>query len=330
VKSRVVLFIRIFQIVAALYISSCSAAPEEIPNNISFHDKLSDYGLFKSTLSDLIPVTGVEVMQIASPLFTDYTEKQRLLKIPSGKKASVNGNGLPTFPDGTIIAKTFYYSKTYNRRRRIIETRLLILNRGKWNAATYQWNAAQTNADLLVNGAIVPVAFEDHAGVQRTLKYKIPAQNDCSSCHRSGDQLVPIGPKAQNLNITVNVEGKRQNQLAYFIKKGIFSHSNMNNIGVLPNYNDTTLALAMRARAYLDVNCAHCHQPAGMASNTSLNLGYAAEFEKTGIDFNKQNILIRMSTMGEYHMPKTGTTVLDEDGVELVRTYIKSLDDHPD
>jgi hypothetical protein len=66
-----------------------------------------------------------------------------------------------------------------------------------------------------------------------------------------------------------------------------------------------------------------------MASNTSLNLGYSAAFEETGIDFNKQNILIRMSTMGEYHMPKTGTTILDDEGVQLVKEYIKGLGSQP-
>lgn len=292
---------------------------------MTFYPELSDYGLFKSDMSNLVPETGVEAFEVASPLFTDYAEKQRLIKLPDKQSVTIAGDGLPVFPNGTIIAKTFYYSKSKNGKRQIVETRLLILEQGKWNAATYRWNAAQTDADLLVDGAVVPIAFEDNAGMQRKLEYKIPSQNDCSSCHRSDDQLNPIGPKARNLNFTINVEGKRQNQLAYLMKKGIFAHSNITGISSLPNYNDTTTALNMRARAYLDINCAHCHQPAGGASGTSLNLGYSSAFEETGIDFNKQNILIRMSTMGEYHMPKTGTTVLDNEGVRLVRAYIKSL-----
>ncbi|MCF0051004.1 c-type cytochrome [Dyadobacter sp. LJ53] len=279
-------------------------------------------------MSELIPEKGVEMFDIASPLFTDYAEKQRLIKIPDGQKATIDGNGLPLFPDGTIIAKTFYYSKSGNKKRRMVETRLLILKHGKWNAATYQWNVMQTNADLLTSGAVVPIAFEDHSGIQRKLAYKIPSQNDCSSCHRSGDQLSPIGPKARNLNMTVTAEGKRQNQLDYFIKKGIFNPADLIAIGALPSYKDTTLDVAMRARAYFDINCAHCHQPAGAASQTSLNLGYSTSFEETGIGFNKQNILIRMSTMGAYHMPKIGTTVLDDEGVQLVKTYIKGLDSH--
>jgi uncharacterized repeat protein (TIGR03806 family) len=276
-------------------------------------------------MAALIPEKGVEIFDIASPLFTDYAEKQRLLKIPAGKRVTMNGNGLPVFPQGTIIAKTFYYSKSLNDKRQVIETRLLILKEGKWNAATYQWNAAQTNANLLVNGANVPVIFENNSGTQRKLIYKIPTQNDCSSCHRSGDQLTPIGPKAENLNVMINAEGKRQNQLTYLIQKSVFEHSDINIIKSFPRYADTTLALSTRARAYLDINCAHCHNAGGTASNTSLKLNYSAPFEETGIDYNKQNILNRMNTMGEYHMPKTGTTILDDEGVALVKSYIRSL-----
>jgi len=63
-----------------------------------------------------------------------------------------------------------------------------------------------------------------------------------------------------------------------------------------------------------------------MASNTSLNLAYSATFKKIGIAFNKQNILFRMSIIGECHMPKIGTTILDEECIRLVKTYIRKLD----
>jgi hypothetical protein len=39
----------------------------------------------------------------------------------------------------------------------------------------------------------------------------------------------------------------------------------------------------------------------------------------------KQNILERTAVMGEYHMPKIGTTVIDTAGVALIKRYILSL-----
>ncbi|MCF0072782.1 c-type cytochrome [Dyadobacter sp. CY261] len=312
-------------ILAGILLSACHHGTQAISNNISFKGKLSEYELFKGNLSDMVPAGNVVPLQIGSPLFTDYAEKQRLIKIPDGTKVVVAGEGLPVFPNGTLIAKTFYYSKSGNGGRKIIETRLLLYSDQKWNAATYRWNAGQTDAELLTEGAIVPVYFEDQLGKHRHLEYKIPTQKDCGTCHRSGDELVPLGPQARNLNIDIQVEGKSVNQLTYLINRGIFGHAAISGIASLPDYRDSSQALTTRARAYLEMNCAHCHRETGSAESTSLNLNYATPFEETGIAYNKENMLIRMSTMGEYHMPKIGTTTRDEEGVRLIKEYIKSL-----
>lgn len=307
------------------YLIGCNNTSQPISNNISFKDKLSAYAIFRADMSDLIPAAGVAMINISAPLFTDYAEKQRLLKLPDGSKITLTGDGLPVFPEGAIIAKTFYYLTSVNGSKRLIETRLLILKDKKWNAATYRWNDDQADATLLTEGAIVPVDFNDHSGRRRHLEYKIPTQQDCGSCHRSGNELIPIGPKASNLNIFVNRDGIRQNQLAYLMQKGILAHADITSIASMPDYNDSSLAVPIRARAYLDINCAHCHRSKGIADNTSIKLDYTTPFDETGIDFNKQNMLIRMSTMGEYHMPKIGTTVIDDEGLQLVKQYIYSL-----
>ncbi|SDE43368.1 conserved hypothetical protein, HNE_0200 family [Dyadobacter soli] len=312
-------------LVTAGMLPACNNDPQEISNNIPFKSKLSEYALFEGEPSGLRPAGNVVEVHIGSSLFTDYAEKQRLLKIPRSTRLLIAGNGLPVFPEGALIAKTFYYSKSANGGRQIIETRLLHYSGGKWNLATYRWNAAQTDAELLTNGAAVPVDFEDLSGKRRHLTYRIPSQKDCGTCHRSGDRLVPLGPSARNLNIDVQVEGKRINQLTYLINRGVIAHSDVSKIASLPDYKDASHALAPRARAYLEMNCAHCHNETGTAANTSLNLSYTTPFDKTGIAYNKENIVIRMSTMGEYHMPKIGTTTPDDEGVRLIKDYIKSL-----
>jgi uncharacterized repeat protein (TIGR03806 family) len=303
-------------VIVSLLMMACNNTSQVITNNITFRDKLSEYGLFKTAL---VPAEGVTTIEIASTLFTDYAEKQRLLKIPAGKKVILQGDRLPIFPDGTIIAKTFYYTKDSSRQ--IIETRLLLLQHNKWNAATYRWNEEQQDASLLIEGATVPVTV----GKNRTIAYRIPAQTDCASCHRAGNDLCPIGPKAANLNIIVDREGVRQNQLSYLMNKGILAPADVHAISVMPDYNDRSVSITARARAYLEINCAHCHSSTGMAANTSLQLGYFTPYNQTGIEFNKQNMIIRMSTMGEFHMPKIGTTIVHKEGLQLVKQYIKSL-----
>ncbi|MBO9616295.1 MAG: c-type cytochrome [Dyadobacter sp.] len=314
-------------VLVAILLVACGGSPQEIRNNISFKSRLSEYALFKGNMPDLVPADDVVPVQIGSSLFTDYAEKQRLLKIPAGQKMIIAGDGLPVFPDGTLIAKTFYYSKSGKGTRQIIETRLLLYSGNQWNVATYRWNAGQTDAELLTEGATVPVYFEDRYGQRRHLTYKIPAQNDCGSCHRSGDELTPLGPQARNLNVSVDVGGEKVNQLAYLMKRGMLAQTDVSRITSLPDYKDSSLPLASRARAYLEMNCAHCHREAGTAASTSLDLSYNTPFEKTGIGYNRANIVIRMGTMGEYHMPKTGTTTIDDEGARLIRDYIKSLAD---
>jgi hypothetical protein len=235
------------------------------------------------------------------------------------------GNGLPEFPEGTIIAKTFYYLTTPGKNRKLIETRLLILSDGKWNAATYQWTPDQKDALFLKDGATVPVNFIDPDGSSRSISYRIPAQNDCGSCHRNSNELIPIGPKLRNLNFDVLREGTRINQLVYLHQKGLLNKINPDTIRTMTDYHDTKKPLDQRARAYFAINCAHCHQPSGLAGNLSLNLNYATDYDHSGIAINKQNIVERISSMGPFHMPKTGTTVVDEKGVALLKAYIESL-----
>ncbi|MBB6239022.1 putative repeat protein (TIGR03806 family) [Pedobacter sp. AK013] len=309
-----------------VYVWSCnSSGKKNIDNGISFKAKLSSYQLFKGEMAKLKPNDGVEIFELASTLFTDYAEKQRLIKLPKGKQMVLNGAGLPIFPEGTIIAKTFYYSKVAKKGRAIIETRLLILHQSKWNVATFRWNAAQNEADLIADGAAIPIDFTGLDGERRKISYHIPSKQECGSCHRQNNVIIPIGPKARNLNFNVERGGESVNQLSYLMKRGVIKKSKIDSLTHLPNDHDTSIPVGQRARAYMDINCAHCHQAGGFAGNTTLNLDYRTDLEHTGIRFNKSNIIIRTNQMGEFHMPKLGTTVIDKEGVALMRKYISGL-----
>jgi uncharacterized repeat protein (TIGR03806 family) len=309
-----------------VYVLSChNSGTKNIDNEISFNTKLSFYKLFKGSISALEPNDNVETLQLASTLFTDYAEKQRLIKLPKGKQVILNGEGLPIFPDGTIIAKTFYYANVVGKGRQIIETRLLILDKSKWNVATFRWNAKQNEAFLVTKGATVPINFTRQNGEVMKISYHIPTREECGSCHRLNETILPIGPKIRNLNIEIEKDGKNINQLVYLMKRGLFKKTAIDSLTGLPNYHDLSLPLAQRARAYMDINCAHCHQPGGFAGHTTLNLDYRTDLDHTGIKFNKSNILVRTAEMGEYHMPKMGTTIIDKDGIALIKKYISEI-----
>ena len=323
-KKHIIIF---FVLVAPLiYVVSCNRVGNpDIENGVTFKKQLSSYHLFQGRMSALRPAVGLELLELSSTLFTDYAEKQRLIRIPVGKKLILKGNGLPEFPEGTLIAKTFYYSSAEDSTVKIVETRLLIFANSKWNVAAYQWNEDQTDAFLLEQGTTVELKVKLQKGVYRLISYHIPSSKECVSCHHSANAILPIGPKVRNLNRIVNRDGKRVNQLRYLMNKGLIQHTSLDSFKRLPNYKDITLSVEQRARAYMEINCAHCHQSDGYAGQTTISLDYATGLETSGIKLNKNNIIIRMSEMGDSHMPKLGTTMVDKEGLELVKNYITRI-----
>src|SRR6187549_4283785 len=104
-KSKVIITAIIFLITC--YIWSCNQTPKLIQQpDFNFPKTLSEMGFFKGSIYDLEPDSGIINYQLSSTLFTDYAEKQRLIKLPKGQKMVVKGDGLLLFPEGTMIAKT--------------------------------------------------------------------------------------------------------------------------------------------------------------------------------------------------------------------------------
>jgi len=297
-------------------------------DNILFRDKLSEYGLFKGKIADLVPNDQGTSYELASALFTDYADKRRVIFLPKGKKIVASDDGLPNFPDGTIIAKTFFYPQSANPQESkllLLETRLLINENGQWNAAAYQWNSTQDEAFLLADSAAVPVLFLDGKSVKRQTNYIIPSRKDCIACHRQGDRILPIGPKIRNLNRVVFRDRDTIQQLEYLKRKDILDIQLLGKLSSLPSYDDLSQSTAHRARAYLEVNCAHCHNPMGTAYMTMLDLRFESPINETGIWLKQAKIIGRMSVLGEMHMPQKGTTVLHEEGIILIKRYLQSL-----
>jgi hypothetical protein len=117
----------------------------------------------------------------------------------------------------------------------------------------------------------------------------------------------------------------------------------------VPNAYDTSAPLAERARAYLDVNCAHCHNPAGPAHASGLDLRWsqtdpalwgvmkrpvAAGRGSAGFEFaiepghpERSILLHRMaSTDPGVMMPELGRQLVDERAVALMRDWIAGMD----
>jgi len=310
------------------YTNPLSFTTEINPVVAEFRPTLSEMNLFVGDLSDLnITPYGFEY-KLSTPLFTDYAHKQRIIALPEGTSMEFDGDGLPIFPDNTVIAKTFFYNfdeRDLTLGRQIIETRLLILINGVWETGDYKWNDAQTDAVLDLEGSNLPVTWIDAAGASNSITYKIPSNTDCFTCHSNNEVMRPIGPKLRTLNFNIN----GVNQLEQFIANqqltGITSSSSVRN---LPNWEDTSMPLEMRARAYMDINCAHCHISGGTCDDQStLNFAFETPIEDTNI--TSQTFLIDYRITADVdglRMPFIGTSILHTEGVQLIQDYLSTLE----
>ncbi len=346
------------RLLAALAAMAClGAAPE--PDAVATKTllaqapapRLADYRLFTDA-GGRHPNAGLTPYALNTPLFSDYAEKQRFLYLPPGAKARYRPTGALDLPVGATLVKTFAYPADFRRpdeKVRYLETRLLIHKSSGWVALTYVWNAEQTNAVLKRAGARLDVAFTDTHGQARTVDYAVPNQNQCKECHQLDKRLTPIGPKARNLNGDFPYADGAENQLAHWTRLGLLTGAPKP--GAAPRtarWDDPDEPLDARARAYLDANCAHCHNPRAAASNSGLSLtleetrrtalgigkhpvaaGRGSGDLSVGIDPGHPDASIlayRMaSTEPGVMMPELSRSITHEEGLALIRQWIAGM-----
>lgn len=298
------------------------------------------------------PNSGLTPYSLNTPLFSDYALKFRYLFLPPGKTVGYEERGVLDFPVGTTLIKTFAYPADFrapDRNLRYVETRLLVHKPSGWVALTYVWNDAQDQAVLKRAGMRVPISFIDPQGTERRIDYQVPNVNQCKQCHSSSDSIIPIGPKARNLNGDYAYAEGPENQLAHWARMGLLTGAPAPSaVARLPKWDDEKVSVEARARAYLDVNCGHCHSRAGLASNSGLYLTFD-ESNPTALGIGKrpvaagrgsgdllfsivpghpeQSILVyRMaSTEPGVMMPQIGHTLSHTEAVALISQYISAL-----
>ena len=324
-------------LVPALVIAAAAVAVAAAPlrkvndpaiTGAAFPSNLSEFGFFADGAAQR-PAAGVTPYRLNLPLWSDGSDKLRFLYLPAGTKARARGEGLLDLPVGAALIKTFRFGN------QLIETRVLLHRADGWLALPYQWNAAQTEARLVLAGARVPVTTP--AGV--AISYAIPNKNQCKECHALSGAVTPIGPKARNLAaswLTALHRAKRLDAMPAVSRR-------------VPLWEARAKApLADAARGYLDVNCAHCHNPKASASNSGLDLRWeqsdpislgigkrpvAAGRGSGNLDFDivpgdpdHSILLYRMGSLeGGISMPEVGRSSLDPDGLDIVTRWVREM-----
>ena len=167
-----------------------------------------------------------------------------------------------------------------------------------------------TDARLAIAGGTAAVSwnYEDpdpdvvatYAG--STASYAIPHANQCASCHSTTDKqpgAAPIGLKVRLLNRPMDYGNGPENQLQHWVDLGLLAGAPAlavdgahvaTNVQRLPRFNvpgdafqipasepgrlalmtSAEIEKEMRARAWLESNCAHCHNRDGLAQSTGV------------------------------------------------------------
>jgi len=367
---------------AALALSACGettqGGPEVIASTVPvFHaegrpEKLSEWNLLRVADGGLVLNDRVTAYDLNSSLFTDYAHKLRTVWLPAGEAAKYDGEETFDFPVGTVISKTFYYPRegdavlladdtTAERLNsgfaladvRLIETRLLVRREAGWEALPYVWNAEQTDAVLKRTGDAQTLTLTSGDGSSSEFTYIVPNANQCAGCHATNAttrEVMPIGPKARHLNRDFSYTEGAENQLAEWSRLGLLFGAP--EPGEAPRnavWSDASLSLESRARAYLDINCAHCHNRVGPADTSGLLLEHDAPVGPSlglcklpiaagkgtggrlfGIVPGKADQSIftyRMeSTDPSIMMPELGRSLSHAEGTQLIAEWIAAMD----
>ena len=329
-----------------------------------FPRTLSRSGLFAST-RDVTPAPGVVPYRINAEAWADGARAERLLAIPGDGRIEVDRNGVWKLPDGSVLARTVsqdvYEGDAPAPRPRRLETQVLHREEGSWRPYTYIWDQDQADATLAdAAGASRTLSVPDvqAPGGRSALVYRFAARAECVLCHNPwietgttvfGVQTAsPLALSAGQLDR--DGPGTTENALRRLERLGYFARPLPARGGTSPSPRladpyDGTAALDARARAYLQVNCAHCHsQHAGGTALIALGAGLTLEQTRTvgarpvqgtfGIDDariiapgepERSVLYYRIAKTGAGRMPRIGSQRVDDQGLRLIADWIAHL-----
>ena len=344
----------------------------------NFPVKLSETGIFDlagSSLRDQIPSPGVYPFAINAQRWADHAVAERFAGFPGTSSAKVYDGFVPIpevffsgqvfLPKNGVLVKTLSMDMVAgdSSSRRRIETQLLHFDGKNWNAYTYAWNEAQTDADLVPAAGLdraISVVDPEAPGGKRQQIWHYPSRAQCITCHNPwvGYALAfnPLqlsrpstGEKANGASATDPLTQLKQLGLIELMQangnKKVEAFPPMPAAHRLVNPQEGAASLADRARSYLHVNCSHCHQP-NAGGSVVIDLRKSTpdgETKTVGInpvkgafdipmasiispgDPYRSTLYYRMAKTGPGHMPHMGSELVDARGLALVHDWIGQI-----
>ena len=310
-------------------------------------DLLSETGVF-TDLATLTVASGLIEYDINHPFWSDGAVKRRWIAMPQPAQIQFVATDAWTLPLGTLLVKHFEMEMTEGSpaSRRRLETRLLINTQAGWQGFTYRWDVNETDATLLTTRETETLTVNLAGGGTRDQLYEYPSRTDCLQCHTQVAGFA-LGAKTRQLNRDFAYPNATDNQLRSWNNIDYFT----NDIGDASQYaafsalDDTVVTVAERARTYLDVNCAQCHQPLGPTpvevdlrfDTAEINMN-AVGVTPTAGDLGVPNaevmaagekersvLWLRLQALDSNRMPPLASHLVDAQAVDIVGQWIDGL-----
>ena len=358
---------------AALALAGCAGGEDGSGQGpfARYPERLSAWGLFVGEQADHIPAAGVEPYDLNTALFSDYALKFRFMRLPDGPGGAVvpaqyRETGPFEFPVGTVISKTFAYPADFRvptslqapeGSLRPLETRLLVHEEDGWVGLPYIWNAELTDAELAIAGGPLDVSWIDAGGSRIEHAYRVPNANQCKTCHRTdGERVLPIGPQAALLNREYTYPDQDgttlpENQIERWRRIGFLEGAPpAAETPRAPVWNRASSgSVDERARTWLDINCAHCHNLTGSGRTSGLDLRKDHQ-NRTRLGVYKHPVAAGLGTGDRIYavvpgkpdesillyrlesthpgiaMPEIGRGLVDVEAVALIRQWILEME----
>lgn len=235
-----------------------------------------------------------------------------------------------------------------------LEMRFLIIDENRSSyGVTYRWRADGSEADLLTTGESQEYTIATAGGGTRTQTWSFPSRLDCTTCHNPNAQHV-LGVKTHQLNRSAlyPTTGRIDNQLRALAHVGLLAGGGFSETQI-PSYlkaraiTETSATLEIRARSYLDANCAQCHLPGGVRASfdarfttplAQQNLIYGQPFDTINGPTDRyirpkelahSLTYERASRVGALQMPPLAKNVTDAAAMQVIAAWIDSLNPAP-
>jgi len=327
-----------------------------------FPTRLSDTGLF-ADVARHVPAPGVYPYDINAEPWADHATSVRMVGLPGTTGATFYQHDEPVpdtawfkarafFPKDGVLTRTFSLEMERgnpNSARRL-ETQLWHFDGVEWRGYTYRWDDDQRDAVLVAAaGEDMELTVKDsHSpdGVRKQT-WHFPSRTECRQCHNPWAGEV-LGFTESQLRRSGKLGGE-PDALTRLTDLNLvtWGKKNKDDRPAKPLINPHAAGedLQARARSYLHVNCAHCHQ-FGAGGSVNMELKYDTTLDDTRAldakpaqgtfaipdgriltpgDPYRSLLYYRMAKQGRGRMPHIGSELVDAAGVRLIGDWIRQL-----